>query len=230
MASVYTTKRGKTKKAKLGIRKDSKNNQANKLTQKIVVTNKQQPTFEAKNFALNYSMLESTDKGQPILSLPGQCGYPVCKVGKTQKSTTTDTKLFLCSACSAISYCSKECQRSHWPTHKTKCVQINSKKQETLSALNDAIKILQTKDDSSVKVDAKIEDLYAKDDPFDVIVQPTKESTTTTKSTSTTTTTTNNLVDTINKSLFIDDDDLEELEGIEEDEDDDSEEYEEDEE
>ncbi|KAF2075406.1 hypothetical protein CYY_003285 [Polysphondylium violaceum] len=209
MASVYTTKRGKTKKAKLGIRKDSKNNQANKLTQKIVVTNKQQPTFEAKNFSLMHSMLESADKGQPILSLPGQCGYPVCKVGKTKQS---DSKLFLCSACSAISYCSKECQRSHWPTHKVKCVEIKSQKQLTLDALNNAIQAIQTKDESAVKVDGKIEDLYSKDEPFDVIVQPTKKESTTT---TTTTTTTTNLVDTINKSLFIDEDELEELEGIE---------------
>ena len=38
MASVYTTSRGKNKKAKLGMRKDAANNNANKLQTKITAT------------------------------------------------------------------------------------------------------------------------------------------------------------------------------------------------
>ena len=38
-----------------------------------------------------------------------------CGVSKTEK-------LMICSRCKSISYCSKECQKSHWKAHKKECV------------------------------------------------------------------------------------------------------------
>lgn len=43
-----------------------------------------------------------------------QCGAkPI-----TDESTV---KLYRCSACRLVSYCSKECQLKHWPKHKEMC-------------------------------------------------------------------------------------------------------------
>ncbi|KAN0009651.1 hypothetical protein ACTFIU_006948 [Dictyostelium citrinum] len=123
MASVYTTKRGKTKKAKLGIRKDSNNNAANKLNCKISNPGKkpqpEAPTlFKSQQELLLKQRGESTD---PTLALTAKCSNSKCK---PNKSATEPPKLSLCSACNSVSYCCRECQVEHWPTHKTKCLQI----------------------------------------------------------------------------------------------------------
>ncbi len=48
MAHVYTTARGKTKKAKESVRKDSRNNAANKLMAKVTKTSKVAQVNEPK--------------------------------------------------------------------------------------------------------------------------------------------------------------------------------------
>ena len=37
-----------------------------------------------------------------------------CVCGKTSE--------FRCGACGTVNYCSRECQKTHWPTHKPECV------------------------------------------------------------------------------------------------------------
>ena len=44
-------------------------------------------------------------------------GASICK---SSNKTNTTVKL-LCAACHSISYCSRECQREHWPLQKLEC-------------------------------------------------------------------------------------------------------------
>lgn len=37
------------------------------------------------------------------------------------KSKSDGLKLQACAACKAVCYCGRDCQRSHWPTHKAAC-------------------------------------------------------------------------------------------------------------
>jgi SET and MYND domain-containing protein len=48
---------------------------------------------------------------------PKECGY----CGTNTESLTR------CAACKSIHYCSKECQRSDWPVHKPKCLEVQGK-------------------------------------------------------------------------------------------------------
>ena len=54
-----------------------------------------------------------------------------------------DTKtLKWCSVCQSVKYCSKECQKLHWPTHKLRCQPVSntqSTKQELSRAIRSAI-------------------------------------------------------------------------------------------
>ena len=69
----------------------------------------------------------------------------VCTVDEVKKKDDSDTpklcahcnsqaspgeKLVRCSACSQVSYCGRQCQQAHWPSHKAACLQSR-----TLSAL-----------------------------------------------------------------------------------------------
>ncbi|GMI29935.1 hypothetical protein TeGR_g6254 [Tetraparma gracilis] len=45
----------------------------------------------------------------------GRCGYPLCGGG------AEGGKLQSCSRCNRVFYCSKACQRAHWPDHKRVC-------------------------------------------------------------------------------------------------------------
>ena len=45
-------------------------------------------------------------------------GASMCK---NSNNTNTTMKLLCCAACHSISYCSRECQRKHWPLHKLEC-------------------------------------------------------------------------------------------------------------
>ncbi|OBZ67794.1 hypothetical protein A0H81_12085 [Grifola frondosa] len=38
-----------------------------------------------------------------------------------RKSSEHNHKLFKCTGCDVTLYCSRECQRKHWPSHKTRC-------------------------------------------------------------------------------------------------------------
>lgn len=60
------------------------------------------------------------------------CSRPGCdQPGKSQ-----------CSACGEVTYCSKECQKQHWPTHKLTCQKVQL---ESLKSFEDlSIKQLKT--------------------------------------------------------------------------------------
>ena len=42
-------------------------------------------------------------------------------------------RLLKCSTCYIASYCCKECQRNHWPTHKTLCIALKSRYSVTVN-------------------------------------------------------------------------------------------------
>jgi hypothetical protein len=46
----------------------------------------------------------------------GRCGYSLCDGGVAEGG-----KLQSCSRCNRVFYCSKACQRAHWPDHKRVC-------------------------------------------------------------------------------------------------------------
>ena len=41
------------------------------------------------------------------------------------------TEVFLCSQCRTIVYCSKKCQKKHWPSHKANCVKQRGVREAT---------------------------------------------------------------------------------------------------
>ena len=45
-------------------------------------------------------------------------------------------KLKRCTACKAVSYCSRECQSADWPQHKLKCKQMQQAAEEDLTSLD----------------------------------------------------------------------------------------------
>ncbi|TFK71465.1 hypothetical protein BDN72DRAFT_436315 [Pluteus cervinus] len=49
-----------------------------------------------------------------------QRGYRVCDTCGAPE-TPTSTKFRLCGGCMTTQYCSPDCQKSHWPSHKTIC-------------------------------------------------------------------------------------------------------------
>jgi hypothetical protein len=58
-----------------------------------------------------------------------QAGLPLAAVAATQADTCAacggsspnGAPLNVCSLCKAVSYCGSQCQRTHWPVHKTSC-------------------------------------------------------------------------------------------------------------
>ncbi|KAK4165552.1 hypothetical protein QBC43DRAFT_208158 [Cladorrhinum sp. PSN259] len=51
-----------------------------------------------------------------------KCANPSCT---TSKPTGTNTNLLRCARCQSCHYCSRTCQSTHWPSHKSKCIRPN---------------------------------------------------------------------------------------------------------
>merc|ERR1712232_153069 len=69
-------------------------------------------------------IIKATGHGATVLgsepgcqSVTNACGY--CGLDYVDSSRTPSLKK--CSRCMSIAYCSQECQRSHWKTHKPTC-------------------------------------------------------------------------------------------------------------
>jgi hypothetical protein len=69
--------------------------------------------------ALNPHTEAVTPSSASIVAGMEHCHNPQCP---TLGSSTAPTRLLLCSRCKKVKYCSAECQRAHYKTHKTACV------------------------------------------------------------------------------------------------------------
>ncbi|GAM20774.1 hypothetical protein SAMD00019534_039490, partial [Acytostelium subglobosum LB1] len=152
MASVYTTKRGKTKKAKLGLRKDANNNAANKLNNKLKATTKatvapEMPAWMKEQQQQQLKLKNAAEQEAARLALTSKCGNPVCT---QDKDTTTTKQLSLCGACTSISYCCRQCQLDHWSEHKAPCKQRQLEKAEKDKAVLEAISNYPLLEDSAI--------------------------------------------------------------------------------
>ena len=47
-----------------------------------------------------------------------------CCCCKTYVNKFNKSKQYICGLCKTVNYCSKECQKSHWPNHKNLCQSI----------------------------------------------------------------------------------------------------------
>ena len=52
-----------------------------------------------------------------------RCANPTCELNRLDKSTG-QVKFKKCSRCHAVIYCSRECQVTHYPEHKTYCREL----------------------------------------------------------------------------------------------------------
>ena len=72
------------------------------------------PYYRSKKFVNNVQeAIKDTD--EPCCC----CKKYVNNVNKFNKS-----KQYICGLCKTVNYCSKECQKSHWPNHKSQCQSI----------------------------------------------------------------------------------------------------------
>lgn len=134
MAHAYTTKRGKNKKAKLGVRKDQQQNQERSL--KNGPANLQQFLYDGPkestigvigrigcSSSSSQARLENV-KSRLQKALMDKCSNPECT--NSQEGAT----LSECAACRSVRYCSRDCQLAHWSAHKEQCKIIKKKLQE----------------------------------------------------------------------------------------------------
>ncbi len=147
MAHAYTTKRGKNKLSKLGVRKDQQQNQERSI--------KTQPNLSAflydgpkepvqpvlgrlGNHNLNAARLENV-KTRLQKAIMDKCSNPDCP-------EASSGALSECAACHDARYCSRDCQKAHWPNHKARCKEVRKeleqKEQNNQQKLLDALKEL----------------------------------------------------------------------------------------
>jgi hypothetical protein len=146
MAHAYTTKRGKNKKSKLGVRKDQQQNMEKQLKCKPDLhahlydgpKESAAPSIgRLANSSIN-ARLESV-KARLAKALMDKCSFPECQNASDSKTLSE------CSACRQARYCSRECQKAHWPNHKEQCkaarkaleAQEAANQQKLLSALQE---------------------------------------------------------------------------------------------
>ena len=121
MAHAYTTKRGKNKMGKLGVRKDSAQNAENNLKSVSTLPMKfdgpKDPMFGSDSHLENGTRLHLQDvlrTSQQTKNIEKtnneQCGNTGC----SKTSTNNGLKLSECSSCHLVKYCSRECQLDHW--------------------------------------------------------------------------------------------------------------------
>ena len=137
MAHAYTTKRGKNKKSKLGVRKDQQQNQERQLKHTpnlaafLYDGPKESPIGEIGRIGCSSSStaarLENI-KSRLQKTLMDKCGNSECQ-NASDASTLSE-----CAACHQIRYCCRDCQKAHWPHHKEACKAARKKKEEEEAA------------------------------------------------------------------------------------------------
>jgi hypothetical protein len=56
-----------------------------------------------------------------IIREGNRCFYPECSAIDRVLTPSGRSSFKRCANCRAISYCSRDCQRNHWPVHKVEC-------------------------------------------------------------------------------------------------------------
>jgi hypothetical protein len=149
MAHAYTTKRGKNKKSKLGVRKDQQQNSERSIKSGVnlnafLYDGPKEPVGPSigrlSNHSINTARLENV-KSRLQKAIMDKCSNPSCENVSAEEGSVS---LSECSACHQARYCCKECQKAHWPEHKVKCKEIRkaleqeelTKQQTVLQALH----------------------------------------------------------------------------------------------
>ncbi|KAF8055547.1 hypothetical protein FPV67DRAFT_1484584 [Lyophyllum atratum] len=83
-----------------------------------------------------YAQPAAANYNTPPMSMHKQRGYRICDQCGTAESPSA--KFRLCGGCMTTQYCSQDCQKIHWPSHKPICQhtasQISSVKQQSAGA------------------------------------------------------------------------------------------------
>ncbi|KAG6832746.1 hypothetical protein H0H87_000595 [Tephrocybe sp. NHM501043] len=66
-----------------------------------------------------YSQPAAANYYTPPMTMHKQRGYRICD--QCGVAETPAAKFRLCGGCMTTQYCSPDCQKSHWPSHKTIC-------------------------------------------------------------------------------------------------------------
>lgn len=123
MAHAYTTKRGKNKKSKLGVRKDQQQNQERNLKSSVGPSRFDGPRESVLGVAGRLTSSSQTSahletirsrvapqqQSQRQLAIGDKCSNPACTKSNDSKCQLSD-----CSGCHQARYCGRECQVSHW--------------------------------------------------------------------------------------------------------------------
>jgi hypothetical protein len=120
MAHAYTTKRGKNKLSKLGVRKDQQQNMERSL-KKVVDTIKYDGPKEAIEAVisghLGYSKSSSSSSASDSSILCVENGFATGSSRCAFSGCTTEplaAKLLDCSSCFSVKYCGRDCQLADW--------------------------------------------------------------------------------------------------------------------
>lgn len=153
MAHAYTTKRGKNKKAKLGVRKDQQQNQERSLKHGVNLSaflydGPKESSVGVRGHLTggNSSNARLEDvRSRLQKAIADKCSNPHCENAQS-------TQLSECAACRSVRYCCRECQKSHWTAHKDTCKQIRKeleKKEE-----ENRLHVLQALEELNLKAQA----------------------------------------------------------------------------
>lgn len=133
MAHAYTTKRGKNKISKLGVRKDHQQNSERQLKSNVPLANLQYNGPKESIFSIGHlanSRIE--ERKATARAIAAKCSNPNCE------SASRDAELFECASCHTVRYCGKSCQTSHWEEHKPACKEARKQMKAKLEAANEA--------------------------------------------------------------------------------------------